>query len=202
MKVCGLVNRLQFAAHHRLPLVRGRDEWIDVVRKYRIPVDQTALLLCDAWDKHWCSSFARRAELIIPRIAMAVEKLWATGVQVIHAASAVLYFCAGTRARERALPAPRVEPDALLGLPNPLEPLAGRNACCGSGEPAWHEAWARQHSAIRIGDSDFIAVDGAQVLDGGLHILSLLRARKEQVPPECRVRIEIEYVHPAPLILD
>lgn len=169
-------GELRFFARSQLQPFKGADEWVEVVLPYRVLTRQTALLLCDVWDNHWCTGFARRVEEIVPWIAEAVEVLRAAGVQVIHAPSGVLDFYAGTPARERALAVPRVEPGAALSVPDPPEPLPDDDDCCDTGEPVCYGAWTRQHPAIRIDDSDFIAADGPRVLDGGPHILSLLRA--------------------------
>ena len=39
---------------------KGNNEWHSVQLERSVPVVQTAILLCDLWDKHWCKSATRR----------------------------------------------------------------------------------------------------------------------------------------------
>ena len=43
---------------------RGSDFWDQVTIPKRFPVAETAILLCDLWDDHWCSGAARRAAVL------------------------------------------------------------------------------------------------------------------------------------------
>ena len=170
-------GQLSVPVRSRLQPFKGADEWVEVRLDQTLETGKTALLLCDVWDDHWCSGFQRRAEAVVPRIAETVEAVRAAGVRVIHAPSVVLAFYAGTPARERALAVPRVKPELPMALPDPPEPLVDSDVlCCDTGEPVWYGAWTRQHPAVRIDDADFVAADGDRVLDGGVHVLSLLQS--------------------------
>ena len=57
---------------------KGNNEWHSVQLERSVPVVQTAILLCDLWDKHWCKSATRRFDQITIRtndvVAISVRK--------------------------------------------------------------------------------------------------------------------------------
>ena len=54
-----------FAADLRLPVrsrveaFKGSGVWEEVRLEEALPVSQTAILICDMWDKHWCPTTMR-----------------------------------------------------------------------------------------------------------------------------------------------
>src|SRR5262245_56161820 len=53
---------------------------------------QTALIICDMWDDHWCKSAARRVAEMAGPLNAAVKQARARGVFIIHAPSSVTAF--------------------------------------------------------------------------------------------------------------
>ena len=68
--------------------------------------NETALLLCDVWDGHWCRGAVERLDVLLPRMQQVVETARAQGVQIVHAPSDTMDFYADSLARRRALEAP------------------------------------------------------------------------------------------------
>ena len=60
--------------------------------------DQTALLLCDVWNGHWCRGAVERLEAMIPRMNAVVQNTRKQGVTIIHAPSGTLDVYANTPA--------------------------------------------------------------------------------------------------------
>ena len=60
---------------------------------------QTALILCDMWDDHWCKSAARRVVELAGPLNQVVQQARDRGVFILHAPSSVTGFYKGTPPR-------------------------------------------------------------------------------------------------------
>ena len=147
-----------------------------------VPLDwdprRTALIICDMWNDHWCTSAARRCAALAPRVnefALAARRL---GALVIHAPSETMAFYARMpqRIRAQAVPAlrPRV-PIKTRGVDPTREPDLpiddSDGGCDDSPRCFFSVAWNRQHPAIMIAEEDLIS-------DSGGEIYSLLTRRR------------------------
>lgn len=82
---------------------------------------ETAIIICDMWDNHYCQSAAQRVKDMTPRMNAVLTAARNHGVQIIHSPSGVTHFYADTSYRRRMLEAPRVTP------PFPLESWCHRD---------------------------------------------------------------------------
>jgi len=133
-------------------------------------VRQTALILCDVWNAHWCRSATARVAELAPALNNVVERARDLGVFVVHAPSDTLDYY-------REAPQRRLAQAALAEFPGgpqrwyPLDPTRepplpiddSDDGCddtppCPTGNP-----WTRQHPAIRIAPEDAISDNGAEV---------------------------------------
>ena len=143
---------------------RGTRFWDQVTIPKLFPVAETAILLCDLWDDHWCSAAARRTSDIAERANVVVGKARANGVQVIHCPSDTMAFYAYTPQRRRIADTPRVEPPDPISLPMPPPlPIDDSDGGCDSGREQPSRPWTRQHPAIEIAKDDVISDDGLEV---------------------------------------
>src|SRR5258706_14790423 len=100
-----------------LPFVaRSRPEGKIVVNERMIEWDakETAVIICDMWDKHWCEGATRRGGEIAPRINELAKALRARGGFIVHAPSDTMKFYEGTPQRELAKNAPKATPPTPL----------------------------------------------------------------------------------------
>src|SRR6185437_12643774 len=67
---------------------------------------QTALIVCDMWDDHWCQGAARRVVELAGPLNRVVEEARRQGVFIIHAPSTTVDFYADAPQRRRAQAAP------------------------------------------------------------------------------------------------
>src|SRR5262245_17225760 len=67
---------------------------------------QTAIIICDMWDDHWCKSAARRVTELAGPMNELIRQARARGVFIIHAPSSVTKYYEGTPQRDRARQAP------------------------------------------------------------------------------------------------
>ena len=45
----------------RVEPFKGSGAWEEVVLRKELPGNETAVILCDVWDRHWCESASRRS---------------------------------------------------------------------------------------------------------------------------------------------
>jgi len=142
----------------------GHNEWQVVQTEASWKPSETALLLCDVWDKHWSRGANERVAQMVPRMNRLVQALRARGVQIIHAPSDTMTFYEDTPARQRMLDAPPVEPPPLIEYDDPPLPVDASDQGSDTREPSWYKAWTRQHPGIEIDQQrDGVSDKGAEV---------------------------------------
>jgi nicotinamidase-related amidase len=121
---------------------------------------QTALVLCDLWDHHWCRGAAERVAEMAPRANEFVRAARRQGALIVHCPSETMRFYEHTPQRRRALDAPRAplaRPDGSGRPPEgPLPIDASDGGCddlprCGEGTP-----WTREIQTIEMADEDAV----------------------------------------------
>jgi len=130
---------------------------------------QTAVVVCDMWDQHWCQGATHRVAEMAPRMNEALKAARARGMLIIHCPSSCLDFYQGTPMLELAARAPKV--DTLIPLRGwchldpdrepylPIDDSDGGCDClprCAQGSP-----WTRQIETLEIHEGDAIT-DSAQ----------------------------------------
>lgn len=132
---------------------------------------ETAIIVCDMWDDHYCVSAARRVEEMVPRFNQVLAAARENGVAVIHAPSGTMDFYKDAPQRRRMIEAPHVTPpvpiaawcyldkEAEAALPiddqdEPCDDEVGR---------ARIRMYNRQHPGIEIGSYDGISDNGQEI---------------------------------------
>lgn len=125
---------------------------------------QTAIVICDMWDKHWCPNSTLRVAEMAPRMNEVVKAARARGVFVIHCPSDTMDFYKDTPQRKLAQAAPAVETKRPLErwcrldpTKEPPLPIDDTDGGCDCDEPVKnYRAWSRQIATIEIHDGDAI----------------------------------------------
>ena len=157
-----------FAANLRLPLrsrveaFKGSGVWEEVRLDAALPIPQTAILICDMWDRHWCAGATRRVAALAVRMAPVIDQARARGIQIIHAPSETMEFYQDFPQRQRILRIAKIEPPAPLGLDDPPLPIDDSGGGCDTGD-SFYKAWTREIAALPIGPADVISDDGPQI---------------------------------------
>ena len=142
---------------------------------------ETAFIICDMWDDHWCKGAARRVvELAAPMNGLIVEAR-SRGVFIIHAPSTCTGFYKDSLARKRAQQSPASPPPAPLSekerwgtkwcWPDPVRepdlPIDDSDMGCDCPTKCKiGEAWTRQIAAIDIDPAvDAITDDGQETVN-------------------------------------
>lgn len=142
----------------------GSGQWKEVVAPKDLAPAETALLLCDVWDKHWCQGANERLAKLLPRMAEVVKFLRSKGVLIIHAPSDTMKFYEGTPQRQRAQAAPPVKPPEPKKLPDPPLPIDASDQGCTEDPPCRvYGAWKSEHPAIEIAEPDAVTDKGGEV---------------------------------------
>ena len=143
---------------------RGYCHWREVLTPMTVRADQSAILLCDVWDRHWSQGATERVNGLAPRVNQFVGAARARGVHVIHAPSETVDFYAGTPARQCMRDAPYCAPPVPVEHPDPPLPIDDSDGGSDTGEREPTTAWSRQHPTIEIDqDRDGISDDGQEI---------------------------------------
>lgn len=136
-------------------------------------VSETAIVICDMWDNHWCTSAAERVDAMVPVMNRVVSAARAHGVMIIHCPSDTMDFYKDTPHRKRMQQAPMAEPpikierwcylDKEKESALPIDDSKG--GCDDALPPKNYRAWKRQHAAIAIGGFDGITDSGVEVFN-------------------------------------
>ena len=156
-------NYLSLALRTRVETFKGSGLWDEIIVEKALPVEETAILVCDVWDNHWCSGAARRVDGIAVQINSVIEVARSSGVQIIHSPSDTVGYYADTPHRQKIAGLPPVEPPVPRALPNPPLPIDDSDGGCDSGETESRQAWTKQHPSIGIKGDDVISDDGREI---------------------------------------
>ena len=128
---------------------------------------ETALVLCDVWDRHWCRGAVERLERLLPRMNQVVASARRKGVLIVHAPSDTMDFYRDSPARRRVLQAPSAEPPPEQPHADPPLPIDASDGGCDTDDNLGgvdEIVWTRQHPAIEIDhEQDAISDDGREL---------------------------------------
>ncbi len=156
---------LVLPARTRIETQPGTGRWHSVIRPITWNSEQTALVVCDMWDNHWCENSAKRVAEMAPHMNRVINEARKRGVLIIHCPSDTMDFYKDTPQRQLAMQAPVVETQIPLerwchldpSKEGPKLPIDDSDGGCDCDRPVRnYRAWSRQHPAIEIADGDAI----------------------------------------------
>ena len=162
-------GNLRLNLRSRVEAFKGSGDWREVQFQEDFPLSETAILICDMWDKHWCTGASRRVDALAGKMAPVLEESRSRGIQIIHSPSDVMDFYKNAPQRKRMIDIPPATPPPSLALNDPPLPIDDSDGGCDTGDK-FYKAWTREHSALRIADEDVIS-------DRGPEVYSFLRQR-------------------------
>jgi nicotinamidase-related amidase len=154
----------------RVQPFKNSDVWQAVAVRGEFTPGDSAIIVCDMWDKHWCAGATRRVEDLARRMDPVLRRARQTGVLVIHAPSDTMAFYKDYPQRQFVLQAPQVKPPESLHFPDPPLPIDDTDGGCDTPGDQEHQAWKRENPLLSVGPHDAIS-------DRGDEIYNLLRQR-------------------------
>ena len=115
-KISGSPKKLKLQTRQRIESPAGSAQFRIVEQKAKWDANQTALIICDMWNEHWCKGATRRVSEVAPRMNQLVAAARKQGVLIIHAPSSCMEPYQDHPARKRAQAAP-----AAANLPGDIK---------------------------------------------------------------------------------
>jgi len=156
-------GQLRLILRGRKETAKGSNVWEQTMTERTVPVAETAILICDMWDRHWCGGAAKRCAALAEKMNVVVKAARAKGVQIFHCPSDTMYFYTDWPQRRRMILAPAVASPKPLEISAPPLPIDDSDGGCDTGDKPSYAAWTRQIASIEIGEPDGISDSGAEV---------------------------------------
>ena len=157
---------LRLKLRSRVELYKGSSDWREVAIDEPFSPSTSALILCDMWDKHWCTGASRRVDLLAQKMAPVIDLARSRGILIIHAPSETMPYYKGAPQRLNLLAIPRALPPAPLELKDPPLPIDDSDGGCDTPHnplPVNDRVWTRENAAIHMAAADLISDDGREV---------------------------------------
>jgi nicotinamidase-related amidase len=140
-------------------------EWTPATFEQTIPSNQTAIIICDMWDKHWCSGATSRVEGLARRMEPVLEQARANSILIIHAPSETMSYYANAPGRLLAQRAAQIDaPTEILPIANePPLPIDDRDGGCDTPGDKEFQAWHRETPLLEIAPGDVISDNGHEI---------------------------------------
>jgi nicotinamidase-related amidase len=150
---------------------RARRDGVPVEQPVLWRIAETAIIVCDMWDDHYCKNAARRVEQMAPKMNYVLGAARKIGVRIIHAPSGAMDAYAGTAQRERMSQVPRATPPVPIAkwcyLDRSVEaelPIDDQTQPCDDGVVGEKvRRYSRQHALLEIKEPDGISDSGEEI---------------------------------------
>jgi nicotinamidase-related amidase len=170
---CALLAEDRLPLRSRVELFKGSGDWEAVSVTRELDPSKTALVLCDMWDRHWCTGAEDRVGELARKMEPVIQLARKRGVLIIHAPSETMPYYSQAAARINMLKIAALQPPEPLPLTDPPLPIDDSDGGCDvpNNKLAPNtRVWSRENPAISIANEDLIS-------DSGREIYSALRAR-------------------------
>lgn len=169
-----IANRPKVAGTLRLTL-RERREIKGKVEVVERPVEwnasETAIIICDMWDDHFCKCAAQRVGVMAPRMNAVLTAARDHGVMIIHAPSGTVDMYADTLNRKRMQQAKITKPPVPIGPwcnldPDKEPPMpvdTTKSSCDDAVVGAAVRKFSKQHPGLDISGFDGISDNGMEI---------------------------------------
>jgi len=161
-------------------LVRDKDGfcgWQANENKAMVSPGETAVIIVDMWDKHWCAGATVRGAALAPIIDSAVRRAREKGSLIVHAPSDTMDFYKNSEARKRLFSVPPLDDipaKEIKTYPLPVDSSDGGSDTV-QDCPVNTIVWTRQNEKIHIDDSKDI-ICGESEKEGDL-LYSYLKSK-------------------------
>jgi len=153
---------LRLPLRSRVEAFKGSGVWQEVRLEQTLPVAQTAIIICDMWDNHWCTGAAKRVEILARKMAPVVDGARSHAMQIIHAPSETMQFYAQAPQRRLIAELAKVPTPVNLSLADPPLPIDDSGGGCDTPDK-FYKAWTRETATLHVGPNDVISDNGPEI---------------------------------------
>jgi nicotinamidase-related amidase len=163
---------LRISMQKRLPSDLEKGSWYIANEIKEWNSSETAIIVCDMWDQHWCKGAAARVAEMAPFMNDVISIARKRGVLIVHAPSECMAFYKNHPARKlgqkykskKALDL--ITRDKLVSEKDAVWPIDQSDEGCDCTPeckqgPPW--PWTRQIDIIEISENDAISDSGAEI---------------------------------------
>ena len=165
-------GKLRLNLRERREDVKGSGDFKVALRTADWDVAETAIVVCDMWDDHYCKIAAQRVGVMAPRMNQVLTAARDRGVMILFAPSETMNIYAGSPYRRRMQQATPVKPPVPIlkrcardpnsdEPPLPIDPDA--NGCDDCEQGPVVRRHSKQHPALDIVGFDGISDDGEEI---------------------------------------
>ncbi len=164
-------SKLTLRQRTRVETTPGSKRYHTVVEEKTWDAHETAIIVCDMWQRHWCKGSTRRVEQMAPRMNEVLESARKKGVLIVHAPSSGMKFYENTPSRKLAKAAPKAA-DLPKNINKWCDRQDGRDADypidqsdggCDTNSEGRTEMILSQVSTLEIEDVDAISDSGEEI---------------------------------------
>jgi len=167
-------NTLTITARSRMETSEGGGKFKVAGSRQEWKASETAIIICDMWNEHWCKGATRRVAELAPYMNEVVRKARDKGVLIIHAPSGTIGHYKDHSARKRARSAPKAAnlPKDIGGWCHWIDekekqagyPIDHSDGGCDC-EPKCKQAspWRKQIGTIEIRNEDAVSDSGSEI---------------------------------------
>lgn len=166
-----VANRLKVPGKLRLHLRERKDKVTERVVEWE--ASETAVIVCDMWDDHYCKSSAHRVKIMVPRMNEVLTLARDHGVAIVHAPSGTMDLYEGTPHRQRLKQAPAAKPAVPIASWCHLDPKrepplpidTSKCACDDAQLGPVVRRYTRQHPGLDIVGFDGVSDSGVEIFN-------------------------------------
>ena len=147
----------------RVQPFKNSDTWEPVTVPGTFAAADSAIVICDMWDKHWCHGATNRVEDLARRMDPVLRRARESGILVIHAPSDTMAFYKDYPQRKLVLEAPAAQRAADLNLADYPLPIDDSDGGCDTAGDKEHQAWVRENPLLSMSPRDAISDNGAEI---------------------------------------
>lgn len=131
---------------------------------------ETAVIISDMWDKHWCPTATARVAELAPVMNDVLSIIRSKNILIVHAPSELMDYYADYPGRKEAMKYSGEDlkefTDGVKKLPTEAGaawPIDDTDGGCEDEGPIEQRVWTKQIDAVKIEKGDIISADGAQI---------------------------------------
>jgi nicotinamidase-related amidase len=164
-----LVPALRISSQQRVPSDLDKGAFVITNKIESWKPAETAIIICDMWDQHWCPDATARVAEIAPAMNEMLTIARNKGVTIVHAPSECMDYYKDYPGRKEAKKyldkkvAALVNSDKLPAEENAVWPVDQSDDGCENPGIGHFHAWKKQIAALTIKDEDLISDSGAEI---------------------------------------